>query len=255
VWLKKREDELTALENNEFKSLMTRYQPAPPQSLYPPKETESDAQNQEKGKEKELAQDPPVEIDNATNLFQRVAFVGMQVEDTRSLIPQRVTLRCKKSKKCRHCLEWLYLYKSDTKQDIFKDSAFNILPSLEVLKHPREPFSNEKDSKILLKFTNPRSEKIQVTIKLLPSSVEAEILAKSIEIEAFDELSGFEEGHASEEPLAPGVFEKKGNKTVILVNTPKFSNLSSPQILLEIETKTSSESLSFKTHIDLSPYY
>ena len=88
--------------------------------------------------------------------------------------------------------------------------------------HPGVSYSPLQESKFLLRFINPRDTAVKISLTELPSTVTADIVAKEFTLEAFNEMSEYDNvDDETEEVTGPGVFRSQKNiKSIIVVTRP-----------------------------------
>jgi len=193
------------------------------------------------------------------------------------LLPRRVQLRAKKYKKCKECQKFLikpepkfqngkmkYLARQTAWYSSIPPSLFGLIkallffffsqtrgkiPRIVVLPHPEAKFTTEGPSKLLLAFTNPRETVASITLSPLTSSLGGSIVAKSFTLEAHNEYEVPEDEEYSGK-LDPGVFQKKGSSTTIVMNTTQTDKSATPKISLQVQiVYEEGEQISFPVHI------
>ncbi|KAJ3143206.1 hypothetical protein HK100_000005 [Physocladia obscura] len=180
-------------------------------------------------KEMDLLEDMiNLNLDDATSLSQRFRQLDDQPRFQKSILPQRILLRTKKTKRCKDCNN--VLVKPEQKAQLAKFSikrfAIDNIPNITIA-HPAPIVEPGQTATILLKFTNPQPFPMQVMLASLPAlngdetdeAVDSMItvIAPLFVLEGFNELVDFDDDkiRSVKPKLEVGVVEKKNNWAIV----------------------------------------
>ncbi|KAI9188980.1 hypothetical protein H9P43_000402 [Blastocladiella emersonii ATCC 22665] len=154
------------------------------------------------------------------------------------LLPLRTHLRAKLAKRCRQCDKQLIKPEPKAQATRFKlkHVALAHLPAL-TLAHPMPILVQNQKATVLVRFTNPLEEDLQISLTALDTMfATVHLVCPQFSVPGYDEMQVYDEFTddpalvaASEAGLAPhGVVQVKGNSVVVEIHVTPRGGLGSP---------------------------
>ncbi|KAG9290787.1 hypothetical protein G9A89_011750 [Geosiphon pyriformis] len=190
-------------------------------------------------KDDEKLLDDLIHLDNVnliSTFSQRTNQLSDQPYRVEKLQPQRIHLRTKRVKRCRSCRHILIKPEQKAQATKFKIKlvALNYIPKITVAKLP--PLILQQTVQVVLKFSNPHLDDIIVSLSAkeeIEDYGKVKLLATNFNIGPYNELLEYDDEEFSTEKLTsrsrpasrasfvskpdPGIVEKKGNYTSVIV--------------------------------------